>query len=348
MPPFSRPAWADALHATAHAWTDPDHAPRTEAITAATDADAVPFEEAHITFAVNQQMEAAVRASLHEVAQQPAGPSAAQVRLAASIPLYGLPLIAYLTLRGTRVCLAEAPGTRPVLHAMLHAAAQALPDEAAAPVQWAAAAPESAPVIAMGPPAADAMDAADVVSPEQPAWVVLDGNESADEREALAEDLLVYDGEAPQRVGLIWAPEDAPPDAYLDAVAHMRAAVPAHARVPGTLQMQRAFLEAQDRSHAYIDPLTFLLSKGAPEPQRGLHVRWTPYADLGDLHDALADARSTGTPPVGSVRCREALVDRVARHVPNGIAVAPLGTLHRADWWPPAVQALSHALNDAS
>lgn len=342
MPTFARSAWADALHATAHHWTDPDHEPRQAAIEAAADADNYPFTEAHITFAVNQQMDAAVQASLHDVAQHPTGPEALQVELAAHVPLYGLPLIAYLTLRGTRVYLADAPSERPVLHAVLSAAQQALSVEAEhAPVQWETSAPQSAPTAVMGPPNADAMDTADYACPDYPAWVVLDGNESADEREALAEDLLVYDGESPQHVDLIWAPEDVLPDSYLEALAHMRAAVPAHERIPGTLQMQRALLEAQDQPHAYAEDLTFLFSKGVPEPQRGLHVRWTPYDALTEMSEALDSADTS----VGSVRCRAAITERVQRHLPADVRVEPLGTLHRTTWWPPAVQTLASALD---
>ncbi len=341
MSSFSRAAWADALHATAHAWTDPDHEPRTTAIDAAIEADGYPFTEAHITFAVNQQMDAAVRASLHDIAQQPTALDAAQVKLAAHVPLYGLPFVAYLTLRGTRVYLADAPADRPVLHAVLTAAQQALSVEGEhGPVQWMAAPPTSVATVAVGPPGTDALTEADYACPERPAWVVLDGNESADEREALAEDLLVYDGESPQHIDLIWAPEDVLPDAYLEALAHMRAAVPAHERIPGTLQMQRALLDAQDQPHAYAEDLTFLFSKGAPEPQRGLHVRWTPY----DTRTAMSDALDNADTPVGSVRCRAAITERVRRHVPESVRVEPLGTLHRADWWPPAVQTLAEML----
>lgn len=341
MSSFSRSAWADALHTTAHTWTDPDHAPRQTAIEAAAEADDYPFTEAHITFAVNQQMDAAVQASLHNVAQQPAGPEAMQVELAAHTPLYGLPLITYLTLRGAQVYLADAPSERPVLHAVLSAAQHALSVEAKhAPVQWSAPAPPSVPTAAMGPPNADALTTADYPCPEHPAWVVLDGNESADEREALAEDLLVYDGESPQHVDLIWAPEGLRPDAYLEALAHMRAAVPAHERIPGTLQMQQALLDAQDAPHAYAENLTFLFSKGAPDPQRGLHVRWTSYDALSEMRDALDKADT----PAGSVRCRAAIAERVQRHVPDGVDIEPLGTLHRANWWPAAVRSLADTL----
>lgn len=341
MSSFSRAAWADALHSTAHNWTDPDHEPRTAAIEAAAEDEDYPFTKAHITFAVNQQMDAAVQASFNDIAQQPAGPDVVEVKLAAHIPLYGLALVTYLTLRGTRVYLADAPTDCSVLHAVLSAAQQALSvEEERAPVQWRGTAPETVPTVAMGSPRADALAEADYACPERPAWVVLDGNESADEREALAEDLLVYDGESPQHVDLIWAPEDVLPDSYLEALAHMRAAVPAHERIPGTLQMQRALLEARDQPHAYAEDLTFLFSKGVPEPQRGLHMRWTPYDALPEMSEALHSADT----PVGSVRCRTAITERVQRHVPNNMRVEPLGTLHRADWWPPAVRDLADAL----
>lgn len=322
-----RSALADALHATAHAWTDPDHPPRVQAIADACDQSDL-FTEDHATYAVNQQMDACVHADLQEAAHSAAGPHAAGLHLTGTAPLYGHAFIAYLLLRGTTVHLHNTPDERPLLHAVW----EAVPE---APIRWKTH--EEAdqkdkserPTYVLGP--ADEAIPADWQSTERPAVVVLDGHESADEREALAEDILVYDGRAPQHVGLIWAPDDLMPDAYLEAMAHLRAAIPAHDSLPGALQMQQAFLEAQDQPHAYAEDMTFLFSKGAPQIQDGAHVRWTPYdtpRDIATWYDAHADA-------VGPVLHRADLPEKL---LPSAASTRHLGTLHRLDWWPPVVQ----------
>jgi hypothetical protein len=86
-----------------------------------------------------------------------------------------------------------------------------------------------------------------------------------------------------RRLALLWAPEDLSPDPYLEAMATFRGVFPAHADTPGTLQMQQAFLEAQDAPHAYAAGLEFLLSRGVPEAQKPAHVRWTEYGRLQEV-----------------------------------------------------------------
>jgi hypothetical protein len=76
------------------------------------------------------------------------------------------------------------------------------------------------------------------------------------------------------------------PDAYLEAMARFRGVFPAHDDTPGALQMQKAFLEAQDDPHAFAAGLEFLVSRGAPKiPQPEGHIRWTEY-DALDAVDA--------------------------------------------------------------
>lgn len=354
MASLDRVIWADALHQTAEAWTDPDYGPRVDRITRACETEAYPFTEEHITFAVNQQMDACLRASLQSVAAAPKlDVTAAHLHLQGQRPLYGLPLIVYLTLRGVTVHVSTTH-VQPLLQDLLQAVrtqanseqnSEQNPVPEAAPVQWEDTVPAGMPILTLGSGNSSANDDdAAWTYVERPAVVVLDGNESADEREALAEDILVYDGRAPQHVGLIWAPEGLAPDAYLESLAHMRGAIPAHESIPGTLQMQQAFLEAQDAPHAYADDLTFLFSRGAPEIQSGLHVRWAEYTGRDEAGTWVAGNANA----VGPVLCRQGGHDRVQRVMPEDKRVARLGTLHRADWWPPCVQALQAFAHEKS
>jgi hypothetical protein len=133
---------------------------------------------------------------------------------------------------------------------------------------------------------------------------VIDGNESEEEREDLAADMLLHEGMGRPRLALLWAPRDLKPDPYLEAMAQFRGAVPAHPDTPGALQMQKAFLEARDVSHAYATGLQFLMSRAEPEVQQPGHIRWTEY-------DALADVRSWLDEHAGELY---ALIARPALH----------------------------------
>jgi hypothetical protein len=115
---------------------------------------------------------------------------------------------------------------------------------------------------------------------------VLDGHEGDEAQGGLAEDALLYEGGGHRRLALLWAPSDLSPDACLEAMARFRGVFPAHDDTPGALQMQKAFLEAQDDPHAFAAGLEFLVSRGAPEvPQPEGHIRWTEY-DALDAVDA--------------------------------------------------------------
>ncbi|MFP4228954.1 MAG: hypothetical protein ACLFTE_09020 [Salinivenus sp.] len=118
-------------------------------------------------------------------------------------------------------------------------------------------------------------------------WV--DGHETDDERERLAEDMLLLDGTGRRRLAILWAPAGLAPDAYLESMAHFRGLYPAHDDTPGTLQMQQAFLEAQDQSHAYAEDLQFLVSRGEPSPQSSAHIRWVEYDDREEMERWLSD-----------------------------------------------------------
>ena len=153
---------------------------------------------------------------------------------------------------------------------------------------------------------------------------VVDGHESEDEMERLAEDMLLYEGKGRRRLAVLWAPVEHAPDPYLEAMARFRGLFPAHDDTPGTLQMQQAFLEARDEPHAYADDLQFLVSRGDPAPQKAGHVRWTEYDGLDDVHRWWAAHRDE----VYAVVARRHLHDRCPEawplRTPGGVHVPPL------------------------
>jgi hypothetical protein len=157
-------------------------------------------------------------------------------------------------------------------------------------------------------------------SGESFAVAVVDGDESEDDLEGLAEDAFIYEGRGADSVKVLLAPRDLPPDALLDALASFRAVVPAPAALGGRLAMPKAFLKAAGTPHAYGDDLSFLISQGAPEPQIPGHLRWTPYDNLAEIAALLG--------PLGNVT---ALTKRrgLPLRVPGAYAVREHGTLHR-------------------
>ena len=164
---------------------------------------------------------------------------------------------------------------------------------------------------------------------------VVDGRETEDERELLAEDALLHEGYGCRNTALIWAPDDLAPDAYLEAFAHFRSVFPAHPSTPGGLKMQQAFLEAVGQPHAYGDGLEFLLSKGDAEVQRPGHVRWVPYADLEATAAWLREHRGE----LQLVAAREGLL----RDLPAALPLEPLGWAQRPrlDWHPDGVDTVA-------
>lgn len=153
---------------------------------------------------------------------------------------------------------------------------------------------------------------------------ILDGHESEDERERLAEDMLLYEGEGRRRLALLWAPRDLSPDPYLESMAHFRGVFPEHEDTPGTLQMQQAFLEARDESHAYAEGLEFLVSRGEPEPQNSAHIRWTEYDALDEVEEWIGRHREDLYAVVARPALHEKLPDHVPLRTPGDVHTPPL------------------------
>lgn len=153
---------------------------------------------------------------------------------------------------------------------------------------------------------------------------VVDGNESEDEMERLAEDMLLFEGMGRRRLAIVWAPEDHSPDSYLQAMARFRGLFPAHSDTPGTLQMQQAFLEARDHPHAYANGLEFLLSRGEPEPQRPGHVRWAEYDSLDAVGSWIADHEDDVYCFIARSDLHDQLPSDRPVRTPGGVHVPPL------------------------
>ncbi len=167
------------------------------------------------------------------------------------------------------------------------------------------------------------------------AIAVLDGRETEQDLENLAEDMLLHDGRDRRNVALIWAPRGMAPDTLLDAMAAFRGVFPAHPGLPGTLKMQQAFLDAVKVPNAYGEGMEFLLSKGEPEVQRPGHVRWTEYDSLDTVSMWLRENREQVELVVG----RSSTTSRIDR----GIPVSNFGEAQRPSlaWQPGGVDTIA-------
>jgi len=150
---------------------------------------------------------------------------------------------------------------------------------------------------------------------------VIDDAGSSDEKEGLAEDMLLHEGLGCRNVALVWAPEGTDPDTYLDAMAAFRATFPSHPKSSAGLELQRAYLKAVDQSHAYADGLEFLLSKGTPDVQMPLHVRWVEYSDTKQVEQWLQAHRAELQLVVAP--------SRIALKIPGEVACVSPGNAQR-------------------
>jgi hypothetical protein len=153
---------------------------------------------------------------------------------------------------------------------------------------------------------------------------LVDGHESEDEMGRLAEDMLLYEGQGRRRLALLWAPTDHSPDDYLQAMAGFRGLFPAHEDTPGTLEMQQAFLEAQDQPHAYAEGMEFLLSRGEPDVQKPGHIRWTEYDALDALDEWWTDHREEVYAIIARPHLHDQCPDHWPLRTPGGVHIPPL------------------------
>jgi hypothetical protein len=281
----------DALAETASEWEDEDHPSRSAAVQKTLDAPNR-FTEKSVEYALRHQLS---RLSPEAVTAWLGGtwteePATVGVRAAGETPFDALRDAVAVWGTGHRLVLSVADASPALLPAFVESMQNRRPDLPVSIVDHDALLERADAVIAQ-PEAEerealeDACDAHGIPPARRhirrPVYSVgvIDGQESEEEREDLAADMLLHEGKGRARLALLWAPRDLSPDPYLEAMAQFRGAVPAHDDTPGALQMQQAFLEAQDVSHAYAAGLQFLVSRADPEVQPAGHVRWTEYDD---------------------------------------------------------------------
>jgi hypothetical protein len=107
-------------------------------------------------------------------------------------------------------------------------------------------------------------------------------------------------------------------------MAGFRGLFPAHDDTPGSLQMQQAFLEAQDRPHAYAEGMEFLLSRGEPALQKPGHVRWTEYEALGQLDAWWREHQDEIYAIVARPHLHDQCPDAWPLRTPGGVHIPPL------------------------
>lgn len=338
----------DALAQAATDWQDPDYEPRAHAVEETLAADNRFTEEA-IAFAVNQQMsllEPDALAGWVE-GQGTTTPQTVGVLHPGNVPLAGLQDVLAVLLTGHRYVGKVSSKSPALLPAFLREARQHAPD---LPVTFAETAEalfeEADAVIATGSDEtrtwAEQQCEAHGVSPDRRllrghrySVAVIDGEETEEEREDLAVDALLHEGYGCRNVALIWAPSGMSPDPYFEAFAQFRGVFPAHPALPGSLQMQQAFLEATDQPHAYADGLEFLVSRGAPEPQRPGHIRWVEYDALDEVQAWLQAHEME----VQVIVAR----NEVAAALPDGLQYVAPGAAQRPplDWQPDGVDTIA-------
>ncbi|MFQ5570157.1 MAG: acyl-CoA reductase [Rhodothermales bacterium] len=331
---------AEALARAAESWQDPDFPPRAQAVKQTLEAPNRFTEEA-VTFAVNQQMNLLTPERLGtwigcRFAERP---RTVGVLNAGNIPLVGLQDFLAVVCTGHRYLGSISSKSPYLLPAFVTEVRRNEPE-----------------LCASFATADEIFDAAEAViatgSDETKTWVeaqceqhsipsercllrghrygvaVVDGKETEDEWERLAEDALLHEGLGCRNVALIWAPEGLPPDAFLQSMAAFRAVFPPHKDTAGALRMQQAFLEALDLPHAYGDGLEFLLSKGEADVQGPGHVRWVEYTDLNEVAAWLVE----------HAREHQLVVARteVARRLPPTLSTELPGEAQRPalDWCP--------------
>lgn len=337
----------EAIGRAAEVWQDPEHEPRAAAVEKTLD-ESNRFTEEAVAFAVNQQMHQLVeRELLFEwlAGRRPADARLIGVLHPGNVPLAGLQDVIAVLIAGHRY-LGSLSSKSPHLLPAFASEVERHVDEL--PVRFGSADDvfgKADAVVATGSDetrvwAEAECDEHDIGSSRRLlrgsgfAVAIVDGNESEEEREGLAEDILLHEGLGCRNVALVWAPAGLEPDPYLEAMAAFRSIFPAHEETPGALQMQQAFLEAVDTPHAYGEGLVFLVSKGAPEIQKPGHTRWSDYEDLADVREWLDRHRD---------RLQLVVVpERLKQAVPGGLQTAPPGEAQRPpiDWRPGGVDTI--------
>jgi hypothetical protein len=328
--------WTDAVAQAAANWQDPDYERRAEAVAKTLDAPNR-FTEQAVAFAINQQMRLLTPDALRTWIDGRRAPTSRRiaVRHAGTVPLAGFADLLAVLLTGHRYVgvLAEAsPYLLPAFVEEIQARAEALPDQFASRDEaledadgvLASGDEETLTTLAEQARKEGMPDQRCFWRPQRYTVALVDGNESDDEREGLAEDALLHDGRGARSVAVLWAPAGTAPDPYFGAFAQFRGVFPAHDDLPGALQMPQAFLDAADEPHAYAEDLQFLISRGDPEPQQPGHVRWVPYDERQEAVQWIREHEDA----LEAVVVREGLQDQLPA-LPEALPVVAPGEAHR-------------------
>lgn len=341
-------ALIDALAATAAAWSDPDHPPRAAAVEATLDAHPETQSFEGITFAVNQTMSVVTAEALRawQAGRWAEVPHTMGVLHAGNIPMGELQDVMAVLLAGHHyrgVVSSKSPFLLPAFLADLVAAA---PDLDARIVDFEVMLTEADAVVATGSDEtmaeiSERLDAAGI-GPERRllrghrvSAAVVDGRESEEERERLAEDVLLHEGAGCRSVALVFAPPGLSPDPYLDAFAAGRAVYPAPPATAAGLRMSAALARATGQSHATLDDGSLLVTKGEAEAQRPGHLRWVE-ATVGEAAVWLAAHRD-------GLQLAAARPGLHAALASTGVPLVDLGETQRPplDWHPDGIDTLS-------
>lgn len=336
-----------ALVAAARAWADPEH-PRRAAAVEQTLAAPNRFTEEAVAFAVNQQMRTLRPRALErwQGGRRADEPAAVGVLNAGNVPLAGLQDLVAVLLAGHRYRGSVSSKSPALLPAFVDEVRARLPQLPVAFVEADEAFAGADAVIATGTDETRAWaearcDALGIATERRllrghrVSAAVLDGQETADEREGLAEDVLLHEGLGCRNVAVVWAPRSLDADPYFESFAQFRSVFPPHADTPGALKMQQAFLEALGLPHAYGDGLEFLVSRGEPDAQAPGHLRWVPYDDVAEAEAWLEEQAAA----LQLVVARPDLTLRV----PEGLERTAPGDAQRPrlDWCPDGVDTLA-------
>ncbi|HET6568561.1 MAG TPA: hypothetical protein VFG50_11405 [Rhodothermales bacterium] len=335
-----------AIASAAERWKDPDYEPRAAAVERTLDLDNT-FTEQSVAFAINQQVHQLSPATLQAWLQGriAAVPHTIGVLNPGNVPFVELQDFLAVVLTGHRyfgALSSRSPFLLPAFASDVRLHAPDLDVRFGTSGEMFAAAEA---VIATGSDEARAWaeDECDRhgIPPERRllrgnrfAVAVLDGSETSDDLERLAEDALLHDGYGCRNVAVVWAPRGLAPDPLLDAFAAFRAVFPAYEGLEGALKMQQAFLDALHVPNAHGEGMEFLVSKGEPEPQRPGHVRWTEYDDMNEVVAWLSSHRAD----VQVVISHHSLTAALGAELPH----APFGEAQRpqVNWRPDGVDTI--------
>lgn len=334
-----------ALAGAAHAWRDPDHPARREAVRA-TLAAGNRFTEPALAYAINQQMHQVTVAAL---ARWKGDRAAAHVRTVGVLAAGNVPLASfqdYLAVLVMGHAMVGSESSRSP--ALLTAFSAEVEERGGPPVRFVGhdtlfASVEA--IIASG--SSDTIEAlvercdAHAIPPSgrllrgtRHGIAVLDGRENPDQRVRWAEDVLLHEGQGCRNVAITFAPRGLDVDPYLEALALFRGTFPAHPGTTAGLKMQQAYLKAIGASHAQGDGLEFLVSRGEPEPQPPGHLRWVEY----DVIDDVSGWLERHADRIQVVATRPAL----EHVVPPGMERCNLGDTQRPslDWKPDGIDTI--------